>query len=292
MQRVLSAWGGLVLALAGGCAAVGPDYQGPPASTADALPAWPSGGADSALVTPAAPADAWWRQLGDAELDALMEAALAANYDLRIAVANVEAARAVLAAVDTRRRPSVDLNASVQERRDSSALVVIADSDNRFPTVSRGSFSLDLAWEVDLFGRVRRSIEAAAADLGSLEAVRNGVLVAVLAQVARAYVDLRGAQARLEVAARNVDVQRQTLELVSLLAREGAATELDIARARTLLLTSEATMPTLEAAARAALNRLTTLTGRAPGALGARLDGAGGLPQLPAFVAAGAPAEL
>lgn len=281
---------GLAFALLGGCAAVGPDYDGPPPTTVEDVAAWPTGGAEG--VTSSEPAERWWQSLGDADLDALIEAAMAANYDLRIAVANVEAARAVLDAVDTRKRPRVDFNASVQERRDSSALIVIADSDNRFPTVSRGSFGLDLSWEVDLFGRVRRSIEAAAAELGSLEAVRNGVMVAVLAQVARAYVDLRGAQSRLEVAARNVDVQRQTLDLVSLLTREGAATELDIARARTLLLTSESTIPSLRAAARAALNRLTTLTGRAPGALGDSLGTGGALPGMPDFVAAGAPADL
>ncbi|MEQ8661690.1 MAG: RND transporter, partial [Gammaproteobacteria bacterium] len=71
MQRHLSALGGLALALVAGCAAVGPDYQGPPVSMAETLPAWPSGGADPAAVTTAAPAQAWWRALGDAELDAL-----------------------------------------------------------------------------------------------------------------------------------------------------------------------------------------------------------------------------
>jgi multidrug efflux system outer membrane protein len=117
-------------------------------------------------------------------------------------------------------------------------------------------------------------------------------MTSVLAQVARSYVDLRGAQARLSVAEHNVDVQRQTLELVDLLLREGAATELDVARARTQLLTSQATIPSLRAAERAARNRLTTLTGQAPGTLQDVLGARAPLPGMPETVAAGRPADL
>jgi len=121
------------------------------------------------------------------------------------------------------------------------------------------------------------------------------VTVSVLAAVARAYVDLRGSQLRLDVAHRNVAVQEQTLALVNILLTEGAATELDLARARTQLLTSRARIPALEARSRASANRLTTLTARPPGALDATVGAWQPLPELarlPEFVAVGSPADL
>ena len=289
-RRVLSTT--LAAAMLAGCAAVGPDYAGPPAGTATAVAQFPSSTSAQAPLVTSAPPAAWWQELKDAELDALIEAALGANYDLRVAVANVEAARAALDVAATRRRPTVNAEASVQESRNASALVQQLDPDNALPTLASATFGLDLSWELDLFGRIRRSIEATTAEIGSQEALRNGVVTAVLGRVARAYMDLRGAQTRLDVAQRNVAVQQQTLELVTLLNTEGAATELDVARARTLLLTSQATIPSLEAQATGALNRLTTLTARPPGALNARLAAHAPLPAMPGFVALGTPADL
>lgn len=274
------------------CTTVGPDYAGPPATTAADAAVFPSSTPTAAAISAAAPPEQWWRELHDRELDALMETALAANYDLRVAVANLEAARAVLDEVRTRRRPRIDATASVTEGRNAAALTPQLEADEAQPTLSSGSFGLDLSWELDLFGRIRRSVEAASAELGSQEALRNGVVISVLGRVARAYVDLRGAQARLDVAKRNVSVQKQTLDLVSLLHTEGAATELDVARARTQLLTSQATIPSLEAQATAALNRLSTLTARAPGAWSAALSPHAPLPAVPDFVAVGTPADL
>jgi len=287
----------MIVAVLTGCAAVGPDYAGPPASNADATPQWPSAvQADSETTVVAdEPPAAWWRQLNDPALDDLMTAAVAANYDLRIASANVEAARAILARVTTRRAPTINVGGTVEERREPSALNVTADPNDRLPGTSSGVFGADLSWEIDLFGRVRRSIEAASADLGSLEAVRNDVMVSVLGAVARAYVDLRGTQVRLDVARRNVAVQKETLGLVDVLLAEGAATELDVARARTQLLTSRARIPALDARARAAVNRLTTLSAQAPGALDSTVAAWRPIPEivkLPEFVAVGSPVDL
>ena len=280
-----------------GCTAVGPNYTGPPPSTATATAAWPS--ADDSEPGPAMVADeppqAWWHEVGDAALDELVSAAVAANYDLRIATANVEAARAILARVRTRQAPTIDVGGTVNEQRLSSSFPIRGDSHNRLSSSTSGVFSTNLSWEIDLFGRVRRTIEAASADLGSLEALRNSVTVSVLAAVARAYVDLRGSQLRLDVAHRNVAVQEQTLALVDILLTEGAATELDLARARTQLLTSRARIPALEARSRASANRLTTLTARPPGALDATVGAWQPLPELarlPEFVAVGSPADL
>ncbi len=284
-----------------GCQAVGPDYAGAPAGTAAEVSRYPSAeatvgqeqtGKPAEAVRAQAPLASWWQELHDADLDALIEEARRVNYDLRVAAANVETARATLEQSLTRRLPTLDANATVTERRNASALFPAGQASQALPTNLGGTFGFDLTWELDLFGRVRRSIEAASADLGAVEALREDVMVSVLAGVARAYIDLRGSQTRLDVAARNVTVQRQTLELVELLYREGAATELDVARARTQLLASEATIPPLEAAVTAALNRLTTFTAQAPGALASRLVVPKPLPAMPPFVGVGEPADL
>ena len=284
----------VVLTLLGGCEAVGPDYAGPAATSAAAIASFPSvaeANAPSAVLT-SEPPEQWWHALKDPELDALISQALAANNDLQTAVANVEAARAQLRQVETRRLPNADANGTVRERREAQAAQRKADAHDDAPTRSLGTFSVDLLWEIDLFGRVRRSVEAAAAELGSLEAVRNNVLLSVLSTVANAYIDLRGAQLRLGVAQRNVAVQQQTLDLVATLNKEGAATDLDVARARTQLLTSQASIPLQRTVARAALNRLTTLLAQPPGTLDAQLQTPRALPQLPELVAVGQPADL
>ena len=283
-----------VLLLLGGCNAVGPDYQAPAESDAQALVSFPSAGeaATVSAVLVSEPPELWWQGLHDPDLDALMLKALDANNDLKVAIANVEAVRAQLRQVETRRLPTVDVNGTLRERREAQAAQRKADAHNEAPTRALATIGVDLLWEIDLFGRVRRSVEAAAADLGSLEAVRNNVLLSLLSTVASSYIDLRGAQMRMAVAARNVAVQQQTLDLVLLLTREGAATELDVARARTQLLTSQATIPVQRAVARAALNRLTTLTSQPPGALDAQLAVNRPMPTLPELVAVGQPADL
>ncbi|MGR8919675.1 MAG: efflux transporter outer membrane subunit [Gammaproteobacteria bacterium] len=283
--------------LLGACTAVGPDYTGSPPTTADSADSWPSleGAPRGEEAVSSPPVADWWARMDDPALSGLMARAVAANYDLRVAVANVTAAAAALTAVDTRRRPSLDFDAEVSERRLGAASFPGPDPDNRFPGTSFGTFSLSSSWEIDLFGRVRRSIEAAEAELGSAAAVRDGVMVSVLAAVARAYVDLRGEQVRLNVAERNVAVQRQTLELVELLLREGAATELDRARAETQLMTSESTIPSRLAGVRAAKNRLTTLLAEPPGALDDDIAAWPALDEMiafPDFVPVGRPPDL
>ncbi len=293
MMRTALASAALLLLL-GGCHAVGPDYEAPAESNAQKLAAFPSAGTAGTVgaVVLSEPPEIWWQALHDADLDALIAKALEANNDLKVAIANVEAARAQLRQVETRRLPNVDANATVRERRDAQAAQSKGDAHDDAPTRSLATIGVDLLWEIDLFGRVRRSVEAAAADLGSLEAVRNNVLLSLLSTVASSYIDLRGAQMRMAVAERNVAVQQQTLDLVLLLNKEGAATELDVARARTQLLTSQATIPVQRAVARAALNRLTTLTSQPPGALDAQLAINRPMPSLPELVAVGQPADL
>jgi multidrug efflux system outer membrane protein len=151
---------------------------------------------------------------------------------------------------------------------------------------------LDARWELDLFGQVRRSIEAGTADVGAAEANRRDVIVSLLAEVARNYFELRGTQNRLAVARRNADNQRQTLDLTNALLEGGRGTELDTSRAEAQLTSTLASIPPLETVVKRAMYRLGVLIGQPPTALEAELSEPLPLPTLPTLVALGRPDDL
>ena len=284
MQRLLLT--AVALAMAG--CTVGPNFMG--ASSSDqAVPSFPTLAAGGPLI-PTEPPALWWSQLRDPQLDALIERALAANYDVRVAVANLEAARSVLAQTQTQLLPTVNATGNIQESR--LQIAAQQPTDRVAPTRTATSLGLDLSWELDLFGRVRRSVEAAEADIGQAEELRNDTLTVVASDTARAYVDLRGAQLRLDVARRNAENQQRTFGLTRTLRDAGRATDLDIARAQAQLTNTLATIPPLEAAVTSARNRLSTLTATPLGALVRELEATKPVPEVPAFVAAGDPAGL
>src|SRR5204862_146102 len=151
----------------------------------------------------------WWKGFADVELDGLVDRAIAHNHDLRIAAANLKEARALRRLTTFDLAPTVQGNAGYQNGLLSkSAALPGASRGNREFELYDASF--DATWELDLFGRVRRSVQAANAQLGSVEATRLDVLVSVTAEVARNYFELRGLQNQLAVARRNPDVQAET----------------------------------------------------------------------------------
>lgn len=277
--------------LMAGCAAVGPDYAGPgQLLDAQQQSDFQSLGMQSldtqALYSQQTPDDSWWMQLNDPTLTRLIEQALLANTDLRVALANLTAARAVLRETSTGLQPSVDLTAGSQRSRASA----VNSSQAESRTIN--SASLGLAWELDVFGRVRRSIEAARNNIERSEALHDDVKRIVIADVASAYFDLRGAQERRKVVERNINNQNETLELTITLAREGVSSQLDTVRARAQLTATQALLPVIISDQNAALNRLARLTGRPPGPLDISLQRQGTLPTMPTFIAVGDPASL
>ena len=167
--------------LVAGCA-VGPDYVKPELATP---PGWSS---TAQGVNPAAPElTRWWQAFGDPALDRLVERALAANLDLRLAEARLLEARAARGVVAAAQWPRVDARGGAQRLRDNAPP---APPDGIVTSWFQGGF--DAGWELDLFGGVRRSVEAADADLGAAAEERRAVLVSVLGEVARGYVELRG----------------------------------------------------------------------------------------------------
>lgn len=208
---------------------------------------------------------AWWQQFRDPALDALITQAMAANHDVRIAAARVREARALRREAGWTPYPRGGVQAGYERRRASEVEPAFLLSGKRDLEVFDAGF--DAAWEIDTFGRARRSVEAAHARAASVEASLQDARVSVIAEVARNYFALRSAQARLVVATHNRDLQRETLDLTETLLEAGGATDLDVVRARGQLRATEAALPAIERETEAAELRLAVLTGRDPGSL-------------------------
>src|SRR6202034_72976 len=234
--------------------AVGPNYRAPPVSPAAVQ------NAQSSAFVAQSPEALWWQEVGDAALNNLVGRALAANLDLRFAYDRVRAARAVFVERKFDYAPHVQLDGTYSHFDEQEP----GFGPSRFHAQS-DSLGFDATWEIDLFGHVRRSVEAARADLGAERANYQDAQVTVAAEVARNYFELRGAQKRLEVARKNLDSERQTLDLTQLLDQTGRGSELDVERSRARFKATEAAIPPLQAAERQAGYRLGGLPGERPG---------------------------
>ncbi len=288
MAKLSSLTIALSLALAG--CAVGPDYHRPTL----ALPAQyarQSTAADDAATSDAARPNAgdaeFWRSFGDPQLSALVEQALAANRDLCGAMAHYDSAAALLRESKFDRYPTVTANAQGGRQR------VSEDQSYGYPRSARTySAGIDASWELDLFGRVRRSVEAQRAETAASADDLAALQVAIAGETASTYVQLRGLQERLRVAQDNAANQRDTLQLVDARLAAGRGTEFDSARARAQFETTASRVPALQAQIAVAEHRLAVLTGHTPEALIAELDPARPLPALPARIDPGTPGDL
>jgi|HubBroStandDraft_6_1064221.scaffolds.fasta_scaffold12798_3 multidrug efflux system outer membrane protein len=261
MKTQLTIVTGAASALLLAACAVGPDYRTP-----DTAPVVLHNAQTSAFA-PQTPDSIWWQQFEDPELNELERRALAQNLDLRAAFDRVKAARAVFVERKLDYAPHVPLDATYAHSEEQQP----GFGSNRF-NIQSDSLGFDATWEIDLFGHVRRSVEAARADLGAERANYEDAQVTVAAEVARNYFELRGAQRRLSVARKNLDSERQTLDLTQLLDEAGRGSELDVQRARARLNATEATIPPLEATEKQAGYRLAVLIGARPGQLDQELQ--------------------
>lgn len=266
--------------------AVGPDYERPESPS-------PQEYGERAIV-PNAEARAidieWWKQFGDPTLDALIVDAIGANRDLRAATARLKAARAQRSERLFDFLPTVRAFGDYVETKNSSALRTPGNAQPRESAYYEAGF--DATWELDLFGRVRRANESALAAAQASEAARSDVVLSVIAEVARNYLELRGAQSRLEVARRNAENQQGALDLVQARLDAGRGTGLDTARAQAQLSTTLAIIPPLEAEVGRAIRRIEVLTGNVPGTRTEQLATSQALPRLPEQLALGTPEDL
>ncbi len=278
--------GGIVFVVLGGCA-VGPNYKPPQPSVAPAFANTPTNVANADEVELAT----WWKGFSYGNLDRLIAHAITNNCDLRIATANLKEARAQRRFVTFDLAPTVQANAGY-----ANSLLSKAAAPPGTPRDARqGEFydaSFDATWELDFFGRVRRSVQAAKAQAGSVEATRLDVLVSVTAEVARNFFELRGLQNQLAVARKNADVQAETLRITQSRLEGGRGTDFDVSRSRSLLNLTLSSLPPLEAAIQRTIYRISVLTGQQPTVLAAELSTPEPLPPAMPGLALGDPAAL
>jgi NodT family efflux transporter outer membrane factor (OMF) lipoprotein len=276
----------LLLSQLGGCAGL---REPPEAAVSDAQAVVPQAWHDrDAVRAGAASADLaelaqWWASFGDPLLSSLVERALSANTDLAAATGRLRSARAAVTAAQGGLLPSLSASGGASR---SGTLTEPANGASSF------NLGVDASWEVDLFGKLSGSVEAARADLASSQASLFDVQRAITAEVALNYLTLRDAQARLEIAESNLSIQRENLQIAQWRYQAGLANALEVEQATTLVAQTEASLPSLRQSITTSVNQIDVLTAQAPGASAPALLGAAPVPDPPALAAIGLPADL
>lgn len=294
----------IVLLALGGCT-VGPNYEKPDLQLPDAFAAAqeePSTRPATQVVSTTQPAvgvaGAWWQAFGDPELNALIEQAAQANLDLRAAEARVREARAARGVVSAGWWPEVNGGASYSRSKGSENL---GPAGFAVGPGGAGGFGeeadlfdarFDAFWELDVFGRTRRSVEAADADIAATLADRQDVLLSLLAEVARNYIELRGFQRQVAIAEYNLKAQQETLELTRAKFDAGLTSDLDVARAEAQVESTTSQIPALQSLSAQSTHRLAVLLGQPPAALNGRLSRVDRIPAPPVEIPVGLPSEL
>ncbi|MEJ2024840.1 MAG: efflux transporter outer membrane subunit, partial [Deltaproteobacteria bacterium] len=266
-----------------GCAAVGPNYTKVEPEAPKQWHTAPKDGLYFEKLDPDALAQ-WWTVLKDPELSDLEKRAVSGNLDLKDAVARVVEARALRGIEDTGRFPTLDGSGSVTRSR---------SSENSGTGATRNFYSagFDAGWELDIFGGVRRAIEAAQANLEATQESVHDVLVSLLAEVALNYVDVRTLQARLGAVKANLKAQQNIYELNLSRYQAGLIDELAVQQSQYILESTRSQIPSLETDLEKGKNRLAVLLGEKPGAIHNELAETKPIPALPVTVVVGIPAE-
>ncbi|WP_440466579.1 efflux transporter outer membrane subunit [Pseudomonas sp. YH-1] len=280
---------GLALLALGACS-VGPDFKRP--DDTDAVN-WSAQRGDAPSQALNAPMEAqWWTLLGDPQLDDLQRRVAAANLDLREADARLQQSRAIRQALGGDAVPNVGADLGYQRKRNSEVGLNDPSGKSGKDSFNQLDGGFDLSWELDFWGRVRRELEAADANVQASEESRRDVLVSVLAETARNYLQLRAEQDLEAIIRSNLEIAQRSLELTRLRRADGVATELDVAEALTQVASIEARLPDSQKRQARLINALGYLLGEAPGALQTELAQAKPVPQPPRGVPVGLPSEL
>lgn len=273
-----------------GCT-LGPDFKAPQPTLA-AHWRQPAAPASASQAVPGTVEVRWWDTFGDPQLSSILRQAQASNLDLQVAARHVQQSQAARATVAAERLPSVAATSDYSRARNSQrGLTDISGNDGKHD-YSVWNAGLNVGWEADLWGRVRRSVEAADANVQVTVEDQHAVQVSIMAQAARDYIQLRGTQNALKVTQQNLDIARQSLRLTQLRVAQGVATDLEVAEASALVGSIEAAMPPLEQRQSVLINALSFLMGREPGALADQLSATAAIPAGPRQVPVGLPSEL
>ncbi|MDR5817245.1 MULTISPECIES: efflux transporter outer membrane subunit [unclassified Caballeronia] len=297
-----------------GCT-VGPDFEAPKTTTPDVLERTHNAQAPSKPVQADFNPD-WWTLFDDPVLNALQQRLADANLDVAAASARLRQSRAAQRVAGAAALPTLDGAASYNRERGSEtgvlSLLGVTPTQTQPQSASgsaplgvagmpgsKGSPAYDLyqagfdaSWELDIWGRVRRGVEAAGALSEASFEDRNAILLSARAELARDYIDLRDTESLLDIARQNLNIARDAVRLTQIRVREGVTTDLDVANASAQMETIESLIPTLEARRDTTINAIGVLLGEQPGALRDVLAEARDLPKLPEQVPVGFPSEL
>jgi outer membrane protein, multidrug efflux system len=290
------------LTLLGAACTVGPDFKRPAPRVPEQ---WSKAAAGSATFNTDPTLVTWWTSFQEPALTSLIERSAASNLDMQAAVLRITEARAERQVAAAGLLPTVSTNASFTRQRLSDTTATGAIFTN-FGNVSipgapaigfpnpYNQFQLGAAasWEIDLFGRVRRSVEAANADLAAAVEDRNAVIVSLCADVAMSYIELRGAQLRKDVTAKSLATQQELYDLTRQRQAVGLTTDLDVANAGAQLDGTRAEVPQLDREVTQDINQLSLLMGREPDALRDELQASHPVPHVPPALPVGLPADL
>lgn len=283
-RMLTTAMGAILIATLTACTTLGPDFQPPHAQLPAAWPAQHSTDGTVDLL--------WWNSFGDPLLPTLIARATADNLDLLGAASRLEQALALRTSITGARQPEV--NATLSATRARNSQLGLADPSGlggRHP-YTLGNAGISASWELDLWGRVRRTVEAADAQVEAAQEQRHAVLLAVAADTAHAYIQLRATQSLSALTRNNLDIARRGAQLTALRRQEGVATELDVARAAAQVASIEASLPLLAQRERQLLSTLGLLLAQPPQALRDELSAVSDVPAAPPLTALGLPSEL
>lgn len=286
----------LALLATAGCA-VGPTFKPPQTKMPVAYHSLEPSGRDHPSRTTSGPATLgeWWRSFHDPILDSLVNLALASNLDLKQAEARVRQARAARGVAVAGLLPRIDASAIYQRSKSSSETVGAGGSVSvatLAPFRELFQVGLDAAWELDIFGGTRRSVEAATADLQAAVEDRRDVLVTLVGEVGLNYLNLRGFQQQIVIARQNLEAQKKTAAITHKRFEAGFVSRLDVANADAQVATTEAVIPQLESQAQEAIYTLGVLLGKEPVFLAKELATPTPIPPTPPLVPVGLPSDL
>ena len=289
------------LFLVGACAPVGPNYRRPDSPLPSRF-----GSLEKGVTSEDRPGlvllSSWWKVLEDPILDALMDRAVRGNLDLRMAEARVQQARALSMVSEARGLPEGGFTGSYDWNRSTESGAsgrLSSGSGTSAPSLASSNrnynfflLGFDAAWEVDIFGGIRREIEAAQSDLAAAEDSLRDTLVTLQGEVARNYILYRGLQLRLDIAREEVKTRRESVEIAEARLQAGLVNELGVSRIRGDLASAEAAIPFLEISLLETLHRLGILLGQEPMNLQTELSRTAPLPRIPDELPAGLPSDL
>ena len=268
---------------------VGPNFQPPQVAVpADWIGAAPSAPAE----LPGVDLARWWTVFDDPTLVTLEERAVRSNLDLMLAEARIRQARAARGIAVSGLGPTLDATGALQRSRSPGRNANWQEGETRGVVSNTYDAGFDAGWELDIFGGIRRNIEAADADLQASVESRRDVLVTLTAEVARNYIELRSFQQRTEIARQNLVTQQHSARLTRQRFEGGFVSGLDVANADAQVATTASQIPFLEAAARQSIYALGILLGQEPAALVAELSPASAIPAAPPSAPAGLPSDL